>query len=134
MSAGNDMTTVLVAEDDVDIRNLLSMALQLQQLTVVEAFDGQDALNKIIEKKPDIVLLDITMPHLTGFEVCEAMRKNATLKEIPVIFVSAKIEQSELLKSRSLGVDTVIEKPFDFTFLVSKINELVNNHKTGRVA
>ena len=127
------MTTVLVAEDDVDIRNLLCMALQLQQLEVVEAFDGQDALNKTIEKKPDIVLLDITMPHLNGFEVCEAIRQNPSIQETPVIFVSAKIEQSELLKSRSLGVNTVIEKPFDFTFLVSKINELVLKYKAGRV-
>ena len=127
------MTTVLVAEDDVDIRKLISMALQLQQLDVVEAFDGQDALNKTIEKKPDIVLLDITMPHLNGFEVCEMIRQNPFIQETPVIFVSAKIEQSELMKSRSLGVDTVIEKPFDFTFLVSKINELVDKYKAGRV-
>lgn len=120
------MTTVLVAEDDVDIRNLLTMALQLQELDVIEAFDGQDALNKTIEKQPDIVLMDITMPHLSGFEVCEHIRQNPSIKETPVIFVSAKIEQSELLKSRSLGVDIVIEKPFDFTFLVTKINEVVN--------
>ena len=127
------MTTVLVAEDDVDIRNLLSMALQLQQLDIVEAFDGQDALDKTIEKKPDIVLLDITMPHLNGFEVCELIRKNPSVQKTPVIFISAKIEQSELIKSRSLGVNTVIEKPFDFTFLISKINELADKQETGRV-
>ena len=127
------MTTVLVAEDDVDIRNLLVMALQLQTLDVIEAYDGQDALDKIIEKEPDIVLLDIAMPHLSGFEVCDLIRQNPPIEDTPVIFVSAKIEQSELIKSRSLGVDTVIEKPFDFTYLVSKINELVNRPGTGRV-
>lgn len=127
------MTTVLVAEDDIDIRILLSLALQLQQLDVVEAFDGQDALDKIIKIKPDIVLLDITMPHLSGFEVCESIRQNPSIKDTPVIFVSAKIEQSEMKKSRSLGVDTVIEKPFDMPFLVSKINELVNMNGAGRV-
>jgi DNA-binding response OmpR family regulator len=127
------MTTVLVAEDDVDIRNLLVMALQLQTFDVIEAYDGQDALDKIIEKKPDIVLLDISMPHLSGFEVCDLLRKNPSIEDTPVIFVSAKIEQSELITSHSLGVNTVIEKPFDFTFLVSKINELVNKNGTGRV-
>ncbi|MBI9048873.1 MAG: response regulator [Anaerolineaceae bacterium] len=127
------MTVVLVAEDDVDIRKLIAMALRLQQMEVVEAFDGQDALDKTIQENPDIVLLDITMPHLNGFEVCEKIRQTPSIKQTPVIFISAKIEQSELATSRSLGVDTVIEKPFDFLYLISKINELVNTNGAGSV-
>lgn len=126
------MPVVLIAEDDVDIRNLISMALKLNELEVIEAFDGRDALEKTIRHHPDILILDISMPHMSGFEVCEKVHAQEDLNHIPVIFVSAKVEQSELLKSRLLGVDTVIEKPFDFVHLVSKILLLINESGTGR--
>jgi DNA-binding response OmpR family regulator len=127
-----DMPVVLIAEDDVDIRNLIAMALKLQKLEVIEAFDGRDALEKTILHHPDILLLDINMPHLSGFEVCEKVHAQDELSHIPVLFVSAKVEQDEILKSRLLGVDTVIEKPFDFVHLVSKIYLLINESGTGR--
>ncbi len=126
------MPVVLIAEDDVDIRNLISMALKLQELKVIEAFDGRDALEKTILHHPDILILDISMPHMSGFEVCEQVHAHDNLAHIPVIFVSAKVEQSEILKSRLLGVDTVIEKPFDFVQLVSKILNLIKESGTGR--
>lgn len=126
------MPVVLIAEDDVDIRNLISMALKLEELEVIEAFDGRDALEKTILHHPDILILDISMPHLSGFEVCEKVHAREDLNHIPVIFVSAKVDQSEILKSRLLGVDTVIEKPFDFVQLVSKILLLIHESGTGR--
>jgi DNA-binding response OmpR family regulator len=72
------------------------------------------------------------MPYLSGFEVCEQVHAHKDLVHIPVIFLSAKVEQNELLKSRLLGVDTVIEKPFDYVHLVSKIYLLINESGTGR--
>ncbi len=126
------MPVVLIAEDDVDIRNLLAMALKLQKIDVIEAFDGQDALEKTILHHPDLLVLDITMPFLNGFEVCERVHALEDHLHTPVIFVSAKVDQNEILKSRSLGVDTVIEKPFDFIHLVSNIHMLINESGTGR--
>ena len=84
------MPVVLIAEDDVDIRNLIAMALKLQKLDVIEAFDGRDALEKTIQHHPDILLLDISMPYLSGFEVCEQVHAHEDLVHIPVIFVLSK--------------------------------------------
>ena len=126
------MTRVLVAEDDVDIRNLLTLALSLQHFDVVEAFDGKDAIEKARHHHPDILLLDIIMPLLNGFEVCEMIKNDDELKNTPIIFISAKIDQEEVQKSRSLGVETMIEKPFDFSFLVSRIQLLLDtSNKDG---
>jgi two-component system, cell cycle response regulator len=126
------MALILVAEDDVDIRNLLVMALKLQNFEVIEAFDGQDALEKTKQDHPELLLLDIAMPHLNGFEVCEALLNDAGTLNIPVILISAKIDQEEVKKGRSLGVHCVIEKPFDFSYLVSEINNLIGESNTGR--
>jgi len=126
------MPVVLIAEDDLDIRNLIGMALKLQNLDVIEAFDGQDAWIKILQHHPDILVLDINMPKMNGFEVCEKIRKHSDIARTPVIMISARVEQEDILKSRLLGVDTLIEKPFDFAYLASRIHGLLKESGVGR--
>jgi DNA-binding response OmpR family regulator len=126
------MPVILIAEDDVDIRNLMGMALKVHKLDVIEAFDGKDALHKTLLHHPDLLVLDIAMPHMSGFEVCEQIRAHQDLAELPIIFISAKVDQHEIQKCRAMGVETLIEKPFDFGYLVSKIHALLQESGTGR--
>jgi len=96
-----EQAQVLIVEDDADMRGLLRRLLQREGWTVAEAANGHDALEKLHAQRPQLVLLDLIMPQINGFEVMEAMRRDATLKDIPIIVVTAKditAEEAERLK------------------------------------
>jgi len=87
---------------------------------------------KIIQHYPDILVLDTTMPNLSRFKVSKQVHAFKNLMNIPITFLSAKIEQVEILKNRSLGLKTLIEKPDAFDLLLSKIKIMMNESGTGR--
>ncbi|WP_019241832.1 MULTISPECIES: response regulator transcription factor [Bacillus] len=113
---------VLVVDDEEDMRHLVEMYLLNSGFQCMEAQNGSDAL-KIIEKEEiDVVLLDIMMPEIDGFEVCELIRKNS---DVPIIFVSAKGEEWDKVKGLKLGGDDYIVKPFSPGELMARIEALL---------
>jgi two-component system phosphate regulon response regulator PhoB len=127
------MKTVLVVDDDSDIRALISWKLSLSgYATIVEA-DGEGALLAAVGRspqapgvRPDLVLLDWTMPRMSGIEVCEALRANPDTADIPIILLTAKAQESELAQGMAAGADEYIVKPFSPGDLLRRVNALLD--------
>jgi two-component system response regulator PrrA len=106
----NPPNVIVVADDDEDILNLMSAALERRGNTVLTARDGAEALGLVLDRHPDLVLLDVAMPNLTGYEVMHRVR--AVLAEIPVILVSAYATEDAIAEGWKEGADDYITKPF----------------------
>ena len=103
---------ILVAEDEEDIRGLVAYSLRYAGYEVIEATDGQDALDRAATEVPDLILLDVRMPKMNGYEVCSSLKTRKATAKIPVIFLSARGQESEIRKGLELGAVEYILKPF----------------------
>ncbi|MBM4169511.1 MAG: response regulator [Ignavibacteria bacterium] len=117
--------TVLVAEDQEHIRALIEYKLRNSGYTVVSVSDGISALEKSRELKPDIILLDVMMPLMTGFEVLSALKEDQQLKSIPVLLVTAQSKEDEILRGLSMGADDYITKPFSPNELAARVKTVL---------
>jgi len=115
---------VLLVDDDEQILRSLRVYLELENFTVDTADNGKEALKRLTEFKPDIIVLDIMMPEMDGFEVLEIMKNDASLKNIPVIMLTAKGQDVDVLKGYKMGASSYMTKPFNLNELVENI-ELV---------
>lgn len=103
---------ILVAEDEPDIRGLISYSLRYAGYQVVEALNGEDAIQKALDELPDLILLDVRMPRMSGYDVCEVLKAQASTRNIPVIFLSARGQEAEIKRGLELGAEEYILKPF----------------------
>jgi DNA-binding response OmpR family regulator len=103
---------VLVAEDEADIRRLIVYSLKFAGYQVIEALDGQEALDKARAEKPDLILLDVRMPKMNGYDACTALKRETGTQDIPVVFLSARGQDAEIKHGLSLGAEEYILKPF----------------------
>ena len=119
--------------DDLTLNRLLIKEYLTQTpLTVIEAENGEDALDIIYKYTPDLILLDIMLPRIDGYEVCEIVRLDPRYRDIKIIFLTAKGREVEIAKGLALGADAYITKPFSNTELVSKVKELLAiTHETA---
>jgi len=117
---------VLVVDDDRVIQQLLEVNLQLEGYDVVAtASDGAEALEKITELKPDLVILDIMMPKMDGLEVCRRLRENADTAKIPVILLSARAQDLDIREGLDIGASAYLTKPFDPVELLEVVGRLI---------
>jgi DNA-binding response OmpR family regulator len=107
-----DQKKVLVVEDEPDIRNLIAFALQYAGYQVLVSEDGMDAVRQAGEEQPDLILLDVKMPKMDGYEACQLLRAQDSTKDIPVVFLSARGQDSEIQRGLELGAEEYILKPF----------------------
>lgn len=103
---------VLVAEDEPDIRGLIAFSLDYAGFDVVEALNGEEAVAKAIEEEPDLILLDVRMPRMNGYDACRKLKAYESTKHIPVIFLSARGQEAEIKHGLALGAEEYILKPF----------------------
>ena len=120
---------VLLVDDERAILKVISIKLRVSGYEVVTAVNGQEALELIESAKPDIVLLDVIMPGIDGFEV---LRKLRTSSQLPVIVFSARTENSQ--KALALGANDFMPKPFDVDEMVRRIQTILDNHKQSAAA
>jgi DNA-binding response OmpR family regulator len=106
------MNRVLVVDDDADIRELVTFKLQQAGYTVQAASDGQLGLDAALANTPDLILLDLMMPKLSGIEVCRLLRDNDATADTPVILFTAKAQEADVQRGFSAGADDYIVKPF----------------------
>lgn len=118
--------TILIVDDEKDLVDLMAVMLEVQGFTVIKAFSGEEALAKLREKKPDIVLLDVMMPEMSGYEVCQKIKNEDQYKMIPVIFVTAKAQLEDQKKGREAGADGFITKPYEYSQLLQEIQKFVH--------
>lgn len=119
------MTKILVAEDERDIRDLISFTLQFAGFEVVSASNGADAVELAQQEHPDLILMDVRMPRMTGYQACEALKKRAETAEIPVIFLSAKGQESEIQEGLGVGAVRYILKPFAPDDLTGQVKQVL---------
>lgn len=116
---------ILVAEDDVDIRRILSVSLEsIGGFELKLCASGEQTLAEALTFRPDLILLDVMMPGMDGIETLHAIRDNPRLKTIPVVFLTAKVQTTEVDQYQSLGVESVIPKPFDPMRLKTQLNDI----------
>lgn len=112
---------ILVVDDDPDIRDLVSFKLEQMGHQVTTENDGEGGLAAAIAERPDMVLLDVMMPKLTGIEVCQKLRDNAETAHVPIILITAKAQEFDIERGFAAGADDYIVKPFSPRELVSRV-------------
>jgi DNA-binding response OmpR family regulator len=110
--AMHEKKKILVAEDEPDIRELIAISLRYAGYEVVEAIDGQEAVKKAQGESPDLILLDVRMPNMNGYEACNLLKGGDSTQKIPVIFLSARGQESEIKRGLEMGAEEYILKPF----------------------
>lgn len=118
---------ILIVDDEPSIVVPIQFLMEQQGYSVLVAENGEDALDAIYKYKPDLILLDIMLPRIDGYEVCEIVRLNPEYRDTKIIFLTAKGREVEIAKGLSLGADAYITKPFSNTELVAKVKELLKN-------
>ncbi len=122
---------VLIVDDEKDIRELLEFHLQQQGFTTVMASNGEEALEKIDEKLPDLIILDLMMPKLDGAEVCRALKREEQTRRIPIIMLTAKGEEIDRVVGFELGVDDYVAKPFSPRELTLRVKAILKRVTTS---
>lgn len=106
------MTKILIAEDEPDIRDLVAFTLRFAGYEVVTGANGEEAVELAKKELPDLILLDVRMPRLTGYDACRQIKADASLKDVPVVFLSAKGQESEIQSGMEAGAEEYLLKPF----------------------
>jgi DNA-binding response OmpR family regulator len=117
--------TVLVVDDDPVILRLLEVNFEMEGFTVVRAADGVEGLERARGVLPDVIVLDVMMPRMTGHEVATALRQDPRTATIPIIFVTARAQSSDVERGMELGVDDYVTKPFDPLDLIARVNAVL---------
>jgi signal transduction histidine kinase len=120
--------TILIAEDNESLAAAMAETLDLQGLKTVLADDGEHALVMAHTLQPDLILLDVTMPGISGLEVCERLKSDPALSSIPVIFVTAKAEHADRLRGMAAGATGYLTKPFSPTQLIALVDKVLGGH------
>src|SRR6201992_603351 len=116
---------VLVVEDEAALAKILLYNLEKQCFRVEEAADGQEALTRIAETQPDLVLLDWMLPQMSGIEVCRQIRRRSATRDLPVIMVTARTEDQDAVRGLNTGADDYITKPFSMESLLARMRALL---------
>ena len=115
---------IIVAEDNPEMRRIVSIRLEINGYTVIGAEDGEEALEKVKQEDPDLLILDLMIPKIDGFEVCRMLKFDDKHKNMPIIILSALDQQGDREKAIKNGADAYFIKPFDLELLLNKIKNL----------
>ncbi|HMD89920.1 MAG TPA: response regulator [Anaerolineaceae bacterium] len=119
------MAKILIAEDERDIRDLIAFTLRFAGHDVVAVGDGQEAVEVVASEMPDLILMDVRMPRMTGYEACQKIKADPKVSHIPVVFLSAKGQDAEIRTGLDSGATEYLLKPFAPSDLSQRVNELL---------
>ncbi len=117
--------TIMVVEDEQDLQDLLHYNLEREGYNVAAATRGEEALKSIRKKRPDMVLLDLMLPGIDGLEVCRALRSDEATRDLPIVMLTAKGEEADVVTGLELGADDYITKPFSPRVLIARIKAVL---------
>ena len=117
---------ILICDDDPAILRVLEVNLEVEGYDVLLARHGEEAIEVAAAEHPDLIILDIMMPRLDGYQTAERLKSMDKTRDIPVVFLSAKAQQSDIDKGRSYGVESYLTKPFDPNDLLDVVERLVS--------
>ena len=115
------MAKILVAEDERDIRDLISFILRFAGFEVIVTSNGEEAVSLAVGERPDLILLDVRMPRMTGYDACRKIKADPLLKDTPVIFLSAKGQEAEIKAGMEAGALEYMLKPFAINQLIERV-------------
>ena len=119
------MITILIVEDTPSERELMSHYLRESGYTVIDAVSAQEALGKAIEQKPDVIITDVVMPGMSGFELCRSLKKHPVTEKVPIIICTSKNQEIDRLWGMKQGADAYLTKPFTREQLVRTVKAIV---------
>jgi DNA-binding response OmpR family regulator len=120
------MAKILIAEDEPDIRELVLFMLRFAGYEVVAATNGEEAVQTASRELPDLILLDVRMPRMTGYDACRLMKANPALRDVPVVFLSAKGQESEIQSGLDAGAEEYLLKPFSPAELTNRVRGILS--------
>ena len=123
------MKKILIVEDEKDMVTGLMFNLEARDYTVIAAYDGEAGYKKALEERPDLVILDLMLPKLNGYEVCKRLKEE--IPELPIIMLTAKSQEAEIVTGLELGADDYITKPFSVLELLARIKAVFRRIKSG---
>ncbi len=126
--------TVLIVDDNIDTVELLKKRLKAEGYNTEEAYDGEEALKKVQERLPDLIVLDLMMPKIDGYEVCRRLKTDERTKLIPIIMLTAKADVESKVKGFDIGADDYVPKPFDYRELSARIRSLITRKEESEKA
>ena len=120
---------ILLVDDEIDFVEVAKMRLEANKYRVIPAYDGEEALEKVKTEKPDLIILDVMIPKIDGFDVCRKLKINPEYKDIPIIMLTAKFQPVDLRFGQAVGADAYLTKPIDSNILLDKMKELLEKRK-----
>ena len=112
---------ILIVDDEPDLVETLRFALELEGYNVLVAVNGEEGLNTARQEKPDLILLDLMLPKLDGYKVCRLLKFDERYKSIPILMLTAKIQDKDRILGKETGANEYLTKPFDMDELMAKI-------------
>ena len=125
---GANIKKILIVEDEDKIRKIVKTFLEKKSFEIVEVSDGKDAIDSFLTEKPDLVILDVMLPHKNGFEICKEIRE---FGNTPILMLTAKTQDTDEINGFQLGVDDFLRKPFSLEVLLVRVNKLLNISAKG---
>ena len=116
---------ILVADDDPDIRSLVTLRLERSGYEVVAAGDGEQAFAAALERAPDLALLDVMMPKLDGYELTQRLRREEATRHLPVILLTARVQETDIARGVEAGADDYVKKPFSMSELRDRVQAVL---------
>jgi len=119
------MAKILIAEDERDIRDLVAFTLRFAGHEVVAASNGEEAVQMAPKENPDLILMDVRMPRMTGYDACRVLKADPKMKDIPVVFLSAKGQENEIQTGLEAGAEEYLLKPFAPDQLTERVKAIL---------
>ena len=120
------MAKILIAEDEPDIRELVAFMLRFAGYEVMAASNGEEAVQAAAREVPDLVLLDVRMPRMTGYDACRIMKANPDLHDVPIVFLSAKGQEAEIQSGLEAGAEEYLLNPFSPDELTNRVRTILS--------
>ena len=124
-SPSNDQPLVLIADDDEDILSLVAFRLERSGYQVVTATDGEEAFAIAVERQPNLAILDVMMPKLDGYELTKKLREDEATRSIPVVLLTARVQEADVARGFEAGADDYIKKPFSPQELRARVQAIL---------
>jgi len=121
---------ILLVDDEIDFVEMLRVRLEDNNYEVLVAYDGEEGLERAERDGPDLIILDIMLPKISGFDVCLKLKINKAFKKIPIIMLSAKFQPNDVKFGIAMGADAYITKPFEPQILIDKVHELLGETRS----
>jgi DNA-binding response OmpR family regulator len=125
-SARAQRATILVADDEQDIRELVAYRLSRSGYTIIEARDGEEAFQLAADQSPDMAVLDVMMPRLNGFDLTERLRLTPATERLPILLMSASVQEADISRGFAAGADGYLTKPFTPDQLLTRVQDVLS--------